>query len=167
MTKKTEHMTTTATTKKKAARRWTPRPLLLPADEVSYAPADHWPEQVKEYLIAYARTGNRSAACRLIGRSTKWAYKQAAEYGEAFTAEENEAYGTIVDRIESTMTSRALEEPGMPGVTSGIFLLKAADPERFGERQRLEHSGRVETGWLTMMMNADKEADDGDGDGTK
>lgn len=146
-----ERLITNATTKKREARRWTPRPLLLPEDEVAYEPPEDMPAEIQEYLRAYARTGSRSGACRLIGRSTRWAYRRAEELGERLTEEENKAYQGIIERIEATMTSRALEEPGMPGVTSGIFLLKAAYPERFAERKELKHAGNVVVDWVSFM----------------
>ena len=136
---------------KKVKRRFAPQPLVIPADEVTYEPEGDWPEEVREYLIAYARTGNRTGACRLIKRSTRWAYQIERQYGDALTIEENRAYKSIADRIEQTLQYRAVHEPGMPGVTSSIFLLKAADPERFGERQKIEHSGRVESNWLDLV----------------
>lgn len=141
-------------TRPKKRRRFTPRPMVLPAEEVSYEPPEDWPDEVKEYLVAYARTGNRSGACRLIRRSTRWAYSIPERYGideDALTEEENRAYLGIVHRIEQTLQRRAVEEPGMPGVTSSIFLLKAADPERFADRRELKHSGNIAVDWISFM----------------
>lgn len=134
-------------------RRFMPRPLILPKEEVSWRPTGDWPEEVVEYLIAYARTGSRSGACRLIGRGTDWAYKLEEQYGDALTEQENAAYMSIVERIEQTLAQRATEEPGMPGVTSAIFLLKGAKPEKYAERQKMEHSGRIETTWLDVLAD--------------
>ncbi len=134
-------------------RRYMPRPLVLPKEEVSWRPTGDWPEEVVEYLIAYARTGSRAGACRLIGRGTDWAYKLEEQYGDALTEQENAAYMSIVERIEQTLAQRATEEPGMPGVTSAIFLLKGAKPEKYAERQKLEHSGRIETTWLDVLAD--------------
>ena len=139
------------TRQKKVKRRFAPQPLVIPADEVTYEPEGDWPEEVREYLIAYARTGNRTGACRLIKRSTRWAYQIERQYGDALTREENRAYMSIAERIEQTLQYRATHEPGMPGVTSAIFLLKGAYPERFSDRQKLEHSGRIETNWLDVL----------------
>src|SRR5690606_28197578 len=147
-------------TRPKKERRFAPRPMLLPADEVSYEPPPDWPEEVREYLIAYARTGNRSGACRLIRRSTRWAYSICERYGideDALTGEENRAYLGIVHRIEQTLQRRAAEEPGMPGVTSAIFLLKAADPDRFAERRELKHSGNIAIDWVAYMREGIEE----------
>lgn len=135
-------------------RRYSPRPLVLPPEEVSYEPPPDWHPDVQEYLIAYARTGNRTGACRLIRRSTRWAYSIPERYGidpDALTAEENRAYMGIAHIIEQSLQHRALNEPGMPGVTSAIFLLKAADPERFSERRELKHSGNISVDWVTFM----------------
>jgi len=140
--------------KGKLKRRFVPRPMVLPAEEVSYEPPEDWPEEVREYLFAYARTGNRTGACRLIRRSTRWADKIPERFGidpDELTREENAAYLGIVRRIEQTLQQRAMEEPGMPGVTSAIFLLKAADPERFAERRELRHSGTIAVDWVSYM----------------
>lgn len=151
-------------TRPKKQRRFTPRPMVLPADEVSYEPPEDWPDEVKEYLVAYARTGNRSGACRLIRRSTRWAYSIPERYGideDELTDEENKAYMGIVHRIEQTLQRRAVEEPGMPGVTSAIFLLKAADPERFADRRELKHSGSVAVDWISYMRESVPEESEG------
>lgn len=140
--------------KGKLKRRFVPRPMVLPPEEIAYEPPEDWPEEVREYLIAYARTGNRTGACRLIRRSTRWADKIPERFGidpDELTREENEAYLGIVRRIEQTLQQRAVEEPGMPGVTSAIFLLKAADPERFAERRELKHSGAIAVDWVSYM----------------
>lgn len=139
--------------KRKKARRYMPRPLVLPADQVSWRPTGDWPEEVVEYLIAYARTGSRSGACRLIGRGTDWAYKLEQQYGDALTEQENAAYMSIVERIEETLAHRAVTEPGMPGVTSAIFLLKGAKPEKYAERQELKHSGTISVDWVSYMRD--------------
>ena len=144
----------------KKRRRFAPRPLILPADEISYEPPPDWHPDVQEYLVAYARTGNRSGACRLIRRSTRWAYSIPKRYGidpDALTEEENRAYMGIVHRIEQVLQQRAVEEPGMPGVTSAIFLLKAADPERFAERRELKHSGNIAVDWVSFMREGVEE----------
>lgn len=144
----------------KKQRRFTPRPMVLPADEVSYEPPEDWHPDVQEYLIAYARTGNRSGACRLIRRSTRWAYSICERYGidpDALTEEENRAYMGIVHRIEQVMQQRAVSEAGMPGVTAGIFLLKAADPDRFAERRELKHSGHLTVDWVSFMREGAEE----------
>jgi len=141
-------------------RRYSPRPLVLPPEEVSYEPPPDWHPDVQEYLIAYARTGNRTGACRLIRRSTRWAYSIPERYGidlDALTEEENRAYMSIAHRIEQALQHRALNEPGMPGVTSSIFLLKAAAPERFAERQELKHSGHITVDWVSFMREGVEE----------
>lgn len=142
-----------------ARRRYMPRPLLLPADEISYEPPEDLPRDVQEYLVAYARTGSRSGACRLIGRSTRWAYAREAELGERLLEEERRAYMTIVERLEETLAHRATHEPGMPGVTSAIFLLKAARPEKYAEKQELRHSGTIAVDWVSYLR--ERMEDDG------
>lgn len=134
-------------------RRFAPQPLVIPADEVSYRPSEEWPPDIQEYLIAYARTGNRSGACRLLKRGTDWAYRQEKIYGDALTLAENDAYLSIAQRMEQTLQYRAEHEPGMAGVTSAIFLLKASDRERFSDRQELKHSGNVAVDWISMMRD--------------
>ena len=142
-------------------RRYMPRPLVLPADEVSWRPTGDWPDEVREYLIAYARTGSRSGACRLIGRGTDWAYRLEEQYGDRLTEAENAAYMSIVERIEQTLAQRATEEPGMPGVTSAIFLLKGARPEKYAERRELKHSGNIAVDWVSMMREGVEEEPEG------
>ncbi len=146
-----EPASTTPSKMRNPKRKWTPRPLCLPEEEVTWRPTGDWPDEVREYLIAYARTGNRSAACKLIGRSTDWAYTQQERYGDALTEQENAAYMSIAERIRGVATTQALEDPDMPGTTMRIFLLKGAYPDEFGERQKIEHSGRVETNWIDMI----------------
>lgn len=141
-------------------RRYSPRPLVLPPEEVSYEPPPDWHPDVREYLMAYARTGNRTGACRLIRRSTRWAYSIPERYGidpDALTLEENRAYMSIAHLIEQTMQHRALHAPGMEGVTASIFLLKAADPDRFSERRELKHSGRISMDWVSFMRDGIEE----------
>lgn len=149
--------TSNATRTKSKSRRYSPKPLVLPAEDVSWRPSGDWPDDIREYLIAYARTGSRAGACRLIGRSTDWAYRREQEYGDALTEEENSAYMSIIDRLEQTLAHRAANEPGMPGVTSAIFLLKGAKPEKYAERQELKHSGHVAVDWVSMMRDGIEE----------
>lgn len=158
-------MATERRTKKE--RRFSPKPMLLPRDQISYEPPEDWPEEVREYLIAYARTGNRSGACRLIRRSTRWASQIPERYGidpDALVDEENRAYMGIVHHIEQVLQRRAVEEPGMPGVTSAIFLLKAADPDRFAEKRELKHSGTIAVDWVSYLRERIEE--DGDAEGS-
>lgn len=138
-------------------RRYMPARLVLPADQVSYEPPEDLPEEVREYLFAYARTGSRAGACRLIGRSTRWAYARERELGERLIEEEKKAYMTIVESLEETLAHRALHEPGMPGVTSAIFLLKGARPEKYAERQELKHSGTIAVDWVSFMREGVEE----------
>ena len=138
-------------------RRYMPARLVLPADQVSYEPPEDLPEDIREYLFAYARTGSRAGACRLIGRSTRWAYAREAELGERLLEEERKAYQNVISSIEETLAHRAHYEPGMPGVTSAIFLLKAADPQRFAERQELRHSGHISVDWVSFMREGVEE----------
>src|SRR5690606_39657967 len=73
-------------------RRYSPRPLVLPPEEVAYEPPPDWHPDVREYLMAYARTGNRTGAYRLIRRSTRWGYWIAERDGiepVALTEEDN------------------------------------------------------------------------------
>jgi len=136
-----------------------PARLVLPADQVSYEPPEDLPEDIREYLFAYARTGSRAGACRLIGRSTRWAYAREAELGERLLEEERKAYQNVVSSIEETLAHRAHYAPGMEGVTSAIFLLKAADPERFADRRELKHSGHLTVDWVSFMRE-DVDGDD-------
>ena len=138
-------------------RRYMPARLVLPADQVSYEPPEDLPRDVQEYLVAYARTGSRAGACRLIGRSTRWAYARERELGERLLEEERRAYQNVISSIEETLAHRAHYEPGMPGVTSAIFLLKAADPARFAERQELKHSGHISVDWVSFMREGVEE----------
>lgn len=138
-------------------RRYMPARLVLPADQVSYEPPEDLPEEVREYLFAYARTGSRAGACRLIGRSTRWAYAREKELGERLLEEEKRAYMTIVESIEETLAHRAHYEPGMPGVTSAIFLLKGAKPEVYAERRELKHSGTIAVDWVSFMREGVEE----------
>ena len=139
--------------KRQKKRKWLPRPLVLPADQVTYEPPDDLPEEVREYLFAYARTGSRTGACRLSGHSLRQAYKWAEIYGDRLTEEENRALENITERILDTARTQALEDPDMPGTTMRIFMLKAAYPEYFAERQKLEHSGKIETTWLDVLAD--------------
>jgi len=145
--------------KRQKKRKWLPRPLVLPADQVTYEPPDDLPEEVREYLFAYARTGSRTGACRLSGHSLRQAYKWAEIYGDRLVEEENRALATITERILDTARTQALEDPDMPGTTMRIFMLKAAYPEYFAERQELKHSGTINVDWVSYMRDGASDED--------
>lgn len=139
-------------------RKWLPKSLCLPADEISYRPADHWPRQLAEYFIAYARTGTRTGACKLIGRSTDWAYTREREYGDAWLDEEAAAFDTIREKILGVSIDQAVSDGTMPGTTMRIFLLKGEYPEKYGDKAKIQHSGQVDVNtWSRIFEVAEEE----------
>jgi len=115
-------------------------------------------QKKRAYLRALVETGgNMSRACELaeIDRSTP--YTAQWKQDEEFQALLCLAQDMGADHLEAEMIRRAydgVEEPvgfykGEPSAyvrrysdTLMIFALKAARPEKYAERQRIEHSGR-------------------------
>jgi hypothetical protein len=157
---KDKALTSSTNTKRKEnpVRKWLPKSLCLPADEISYRPADHWPRQIAEYFLAYARTGTRTGACKLIGRSTDWAYTRQAEYGEAWLDEEAAAFDMIREKILGVSIDQAVSDGTMPGTTMRIFLLKGEYPEKYGDKAKIQHSGQVDVNaWARIFEVAEEE----------
>jgi hypothetical protein len=139
-------------------RKWLPKSLCLPADEISYRPADHWPDYIQEYFLAYARTGTRTGACKLIGRSTDIVYAWEQEDPGAWIEEENRAYETIREKILGVSIDQAVSDGTMPGTTMRIFLLKGEYPDRYGDKSKVQHSGQVDVNaWSRIFEVAEEE----------
>jgi hypothetical protein len=125
------------------------------------ARGDAWREP---FLKALARVGVVSYAAGEAGVSRATAYRHR-EADEAFAAAWDEAELEAVDVLEREAFRRAVEGVVEPLVSAGQhvadvrrysdrlleFLMKARSPERFSERHRLEHAGRIEGG-LTMTQ---------------
>lgn len=112
------------------------------------------PKKLREFLELLAGNGNVSVsaeACNLNRRELYRRRDDDAEFAEAWDAAMEEA----TDHLEAEARRRALEGWDEPvfwkGIESGvvrrysdtllIFLLKGSRPEKFRDRQQLEHTG--------------------------
>lgn len=107
------------------------------------------------FLVAFAQSGNVSAAAREAGCGRTTVY-QWQEHDEAFLAAFREAEIQAVDVLEQEARRRAIgyeatvydKDGNAQTVTKYsdvlmIFLLKGARPEKY--KDRVEHSGTVST----------------------
>lgn len=104
---------------------------------VSYvAPTNLTPEK-QQALAAYVRTGMVSTAMQSVGlaRQTWYDWRKA---DDAFDQAVAEATHHRKERLEAEAERRALSTSD----TLLIFLLKAADPEKYSDRYRHELTGR-------------------------
>lgn len=122
-------------------------------------PKSNAPQHVKRrreaFLAAYAESGNVSLAARTadVDRCTHYKWLEDVEYAAAFAQADAQAG----DALEAEARRRALcgvEEPagwyqGSPGGTVTkysdtllIFLLKGRKPDVYGDKQRVEHTGK-------------------------
>lgn len=107
------------------------------------------------FLAAYAGSGNISHSARAAGVDRGTHYKWLADpaYAEAFKQADAQA-GDILEAEARRRAVDGVDEPvgwykGEPGGmvrrysdTLLIFLLKGRKPDVFGDRQRLEHTGK-------------------------
>ena len=108
------------------------------------------------FLKELAKRGNVTAAAKAakIGRRTAFDYKAAdPEFAQAWAAAMEEA----ADRLENEAFRRAHDGVSKPVFQMGgkvgtireysdtllIFLLKGARPDKYAERQKLQHSGSI------------------------
>lgn len=130
------------------------------------------PQRMREAFLAELRKrGNVSDAARVarVGRSTVYQWRGAEP---DFAAAWDEAVEYAVDRMESEAYRRAVEgvdEPvfgrvgkdqdGEVGVIRKYSdslmqtLLKAHRPEKYRERQEVQHSGRIEIEYVNDWRN--------------
>jgi hypothetical protein len=140
-------------------------PAPTPPSAQEAALAERTASNKKLFLDAYARTGNVSAAAvhAAVGRRTHYDWlKEDPEYAADFADAVDEA----ADRLEDEARRRAtdglikykFDKAGLPIVhpvdggpyfereysdTLLIFLLKGARPEKYAERQKHAHTGKV------------------------
>lgn len=121
---------------------------------------DDWREL---FLQALAESGVVKYACVAAGVHRATAYR-ARDEDRPFAAAWDEALDDGVDALELEARRRAKDGVERPVYQSGklagtvreysdsllMFLLRAHRPERFSERYRLEHSGKVDG--LTLMQ---------------
>lgn len=116
-------------------------------------PAKRLSVKQRAFLAAYAKCGNLTAAAELAKTSRRNHYDWLAkdEYRAAFDAAHEEA----CDVLETEARRRAVEGTERPVYQGGkqvgkvrefsdvllIFLLKGARPEKYRERQAIEHAG--------------------------
>jgi hypothetical protein len=128
----------------------------------------------RAFLKAYALChGNKSKAARLAGvcRNVHYAWMEDPTYKAAFS----EVEGEICDGIEEEMYRRAIEgveEPvfGALGHNSGTgeigtirkysdtmlaMIAKGAMPEKYRERQSIEHSGKIDGNRVILIETED------------
>jgi hypothetical protein len=97
-------------------------------------------DRAREKFLATLRAScNISASCRAAGIGRSAAYLWRKE-DEKFSAEWDEAEAEAVDNLEGVAYSRA-----MSGESDKMLeiLLKGHRPERYVEKQRMEHSGNL------------------------
>lgn len=111
--------------------------------------------QMEETLREYGFLG---LACDLlgIGRATAYEWIERGEAGEA-------PFDLFADAVKKgraafqAQAARIIAE-GKQGWQSRAWLLERSDPEQYAVRQRVEHSGRVETGAAPVLSPAEWEA---------
>ncbi len=120
----------------------------------------------RAYLRAVVECGgNVSRACEVVGIDRSTPYTAQWQDDDEFQELLRMAEGMAADHLEAEAIRRAYEgvtEPvgfyrGSPSAyvqkysdTLLIFLLKGARPDKYADRHRLEHSGRVDTGVLAV-----------------
>lgn len=118
------------------------------------ARATRTPKKQEAFLAALAQRGNVSEACQAagIGRRTVYQWRDA---DKDFAAAWDGALDEAADTMEREAFRRAVEGTEKPVFQQGqevgrireysdtllIFLLKAARPEKYRERQQIEQSG--------------------------
>lgn len=92
--------------------------------------------QKQRYLKAIARIGTLTGGCRAakVSPHTVYAWR---EHDDAFKLAEHEAREECADQIEASVIRRAKNRSD----TLAIFMLKAMRPEKYRDRQWIEHSG--------------------------
>jgi hypothetical protein len=114
-------------------------------------PAEDWQARFLSHL---RDTGNVRRSCEAAGVARSWAY-ELRDKDPQFAQAWKYAALDAADLLEETVTDRAVngwEEPvwykdEQVGTvrkysnTLAVFLLKHANPEKYGDRTRLEHTG--------------------------
>lgn len=113
----------------------------------------------KRFLEAFKVSGNVTTACSAAGMRRRQTVYEWQEHDDAFAAAFREAEIEATERLEEEARRRAVEgvvketpifHNGAPVATITetkysdtllIFLLKARAPEKYRERQAIEHSG--------------------------
>lgn len=106
---------------------------------ISHKPRD---EKKALFLAALVEGHTIKESCAIAGIGLKTPYDWQA-VDPAFVTELQAIRRVHVSKLEENMYNRALTERGMPGVVSGIFLLKAWRPETYRETTRHEIGGDV------------------------
>lgn len=101
--------------------------------------------------------GNVSTACQMVGITRQCAYYHRNEDAD-FSAAWDEAIQTVADAMEQEMYRRAVEGVDKPVYQQGalvghireysdtllIFALKGARPDKYRDRQEIDHKGKLE-----------------------
>lgn len=114
-------------------------------------------DRAREAFLAVLReTCNVSEACRTAGISRSTAYEWRAE-NEKFAADWHDAEEEAADKLEREAWRRAVEGVDKPIVHQGVItatykeysdrmleiLLKGHKPDKYTERNKVEHSGKL------------------------
>lgn len=136
----------------------------------------------KAFLAALAETGNVSRAAEVAGVDRRTHYRWLKE-DEDYAERASDAMDQAADYLEGEARRRATEglrqykfDKGVPILhpvtkepyyehsysdTLLIFLLKGARPEKYRDRQQVEHSGSIATPSLEVVV---KRADESESD---
>lgn len=123
----------------------------MPDHRTNRPPAEDWQDR---FLARLRDTGNVRRSCEAAGVARSWAYDLRAKDPQ-FAAEWKAAALDAADLIEETLLDRGLsgwEEPVYQGGqlvgeirryahNVAMVILKASNPEKYGDRTRLEHTG--------------------------
>lgn len=133
-------------------------------------------ESQKDFLDALAQRGNVYAACKIakVGRRTVYEWR---EDDAAFRQAWEDALKVAVQVLENEAWRRAAKGTLKPIYQNGVkvgtvreysdrlmeFLLRGAAPEKYRERQQVEHSGSAKliVEYRKDWRNANKEGGDG------
>jgi hypothetical protein len=99
-------------------------------------PHNRTPEKKERFLVELRKRRSVYHACKAvkIGRRTAYDWR---DDDEEFMASWDDALADATDVLEQSLYQRALKGD----TTASIFLLKAYDRKRFGDQQKLEHTG--------------------------
>lgn len=114
----------------------------------------------KQWLAAFKRSNNVSAACEAVGIGRTSVYKYR-EIDDKFREEWDAIEDRVLDVVESVLYKKALE-----GETPCLFfLLCNRRPGKWKHRGEVEHKGRIQTEEMTdtraQLENLLKRDDDG------
>lgn len=111
-----------------------------------------WPDAAKMYIIGMSQTGVRKLACEYAGVSYNYPYVMG-KHLRGFKNAILRARQIATDGLESKAMDMAMYGPereviyrgevmtlrGQPSENMLMFLLKAADPDRFNEKRDISH----------------------------